>query len=56
MLLLWQSTVTKHPYYQPPDVAFTRPKEEDDDDDLFLAVWFMFMRQPYEKRLDKDSA
>ena len=55
MLLLWQSTVTKHPYYHPPDVVFPIPKE-DDDDDLFLLAWFMFMRQPYETRNNKDSA
>lgn len=48
MLLLWQSTVIKHPYYQPPDVVFVKPIEEDDDD-LFLMAWFLFMRQHYEK-------
>ena len=33
--------------------TFWMPKKPlDDDDDLLLAAWFMFMRQPYEKRLD----
>lgn len=49
MLLLWQSTVTKHPYYQPPDVVFSMPKDEDDDDDLFLVAWYMFMTNWYKQ-------
>ena len=24
------------------------PKKVEDDDDIFLAVWMMYMRQPYE--------
>ena len=48
MLLLWQSTVTKHPYYQPPDVVFAKPIEEDDDD-LFLAAWYLYMTNWYKQ-------
>ena len=48
MLLLWQSTVTKHPYYQPPDVVFVNPIE-DDNDDLFLAAWYLFMTNWYKQ-------
>jgi hypothetical protein len=47
MPLLWQSTVTKHPYYQPPDVVFANPIE--DDDDLFLAAWYMFLSHVYKQ-------
>jgi len=52
MLLLWQSTVTKHPYYQPPDVVFVKPIEEDDD--LFLAAWFLYMNRWYKQENNND--
>jgi len=52
MLLLWQSTVTKHPYYQPPDVVFVNPIE-DDNDDLFLAAWY-YMINWYKQENNND--
>ena len=52
MPLLWQSTVTKHPYYQPPDVVFVKPIE-DDDDYLFLAAWHMFLSHVYKQENNK---
>jgi hypothetical protein len=54
MLFLLQSTVTKYPSYQPPDIVFATPRRRPtqdiiiDDDDEILLAWFMFLRMPYE--------
>ena len=58
MLLLLQSYVTFQQFPTQGQVIqdTIKPEYVDNGDDELLAAWFMFMRQPYETRNNKDSA